>query len=155
MIMIKLNINNKVYDLEIEGNETLLELLRDNLGLTGTKESCNEGECGACAIIIDGKSALSCCLLAADLEGREIETIENLSDGDNLHPIQESFLEMGAVQCGFCMPGMIMATKALLHENPKPSFDEIKKGLDGNLCRCAGYSKIFEAVEDAARKLSR
>ncbi len=149
--MITLTINQKPYPLDLKGHETLLEVLRERLGLTGTKRACDDAECGACTVIVDGKSVLSCIVLAADCEGKAITTIEGLADGDNLHPVQQSFLDHGAVQCGFCMPGMIISSKALLDKNPEPSQEEIERALDGNLCRCAGYLKIFDAVRHAGR----
>ena len=149
--MTTLKINNKKYDLDLKGNETLLEVLRDHLGLTGTKTACDDSECGACTVIINGKAVLSCSILACNTEGDDITTIEGLANGEELHPVQKSFVDTGAVQCGFCTPGMIMSSKALLDKNKDPSQDEIKKALDGNLCRCAGYLKIFEAVEQAAK----
>ena len=151
--MTTLTINNKKYDLDLKGNETLLEVLRDHLGLTGTKTACDDSECGACTVIINGRSALSCITLARDVEGDEITTIEGLADGEKLHPIQKSFVDTGAVQCGFCTPGMIMSSKALLDKNMDPSQEEIERGLDGNLCRCAGYLKIFDAVKAAGKKM--
>jgi len=151
--MTTLIINQKKHAFELEGNETLLEILRDRLSLTGTKTACDEAECGACTVIINGKSALACITLAADLDGAEILTIEGLAAGEKLHPIQKAFLEKGAVQCGFCIPGMVMASKALLDKNPDPSEEEIKAGLDGNLCRCSGYLKIIEAVRHASKLL--
>ncbi|MDP8266752.1 MAG: (2Fe-2S)-binding protein [Candidatus Aceula meridiana] len=151
--MTKLKINNRIYDLALKGHETLLEVLRDILGLTGTKTACDEAECGACTVLINGKAILSCITLAMDVENDDITTIEGISSGDDLHPIQQAFLDKGAVQCGFCAPGFILSTKALLDENPRPDLDEIKKSLDGHLCRCGGYLKIFDAIEDAAKKL--
>jgi len=151
--MTTFTINKKKYNLELKGHETLLEVLRDQLGLTGTKTACQEAECGACTILVDGKAVLSCITLACDVDGCDILTIEGLSDGDDLHPIQKAFLEMGAVQCGYCIPGMIMASKALLDQSSDPNREEIKQALDGNLCRCAGYIKIFDAVEHAAKLL--
>ncbi|HOW36347.1 MAG TPA: (2Fe-2S)-binding protein [Candidatus Omnitrophota bacterium] len=149
-----LNINKKQYTVDIQGHETLAEVLRDTCGLTGTKMSCNEAECGACTVIINKKAVLSCITLAADVEGEEITTIEGLSDGDNLHPVQQAFLDHGAVQCGFCSPGMILASKALLDQNPKPDQNDIAYALDGNICRCGGYLKIFDAVRAAAEEKS-
>ncbi len=144
-----LNINNKDYSLQLKGNETLLEILREHLGLTGTKTACEESECGTCAVNINGKSILSCITLAAGLVGEKITTIEGIADDDKLHPLQQAFLDCGAVQCGFCIPGMIMSAKALLDKNPEPTREDIDYALDGNLCRCAGYLKIIEAVEQA------
>ncbi|MBF0521726.1 MAG: (2Fe-2S)-binding protein [Candidatus Omnitrophica bacterium] len=146
-------VNNKKYELNLKGHETLLEVLRDHLGFTGTKSACQEAECGACTVLVDGKSVLSCITLAATLDSQNITTIEGLSQGDNLHPLQEAFLEKGAVQCGFCTPGMILAAQSLLNKNLAPTEEEIKKALDGNLCRCAGYVEIVEAVKSAGQKL--
>ena len=142
-------INGKKYGVNLKGHETLLEVLRDNLGFTGTKTACEESECGTCTVNINGKAILSCITLAADIEGQNITTIEGLVQEEKLHPIQQAFLDKGAVQCGFCIPGMIMSAKALLDENPKPTREEIDYALDGNLCRCAGYLKIIEAIEEA------
>jgi len=151
--MTKLKINKKIYELDLKGHETLLEVLRDILGLTGTKTACDEAECGSCTVLINGKAILSCITLAMDTQGDDITTIEGLSEGDDLHPIQQAFLDKGAVQCGFCAPGFVLSAKALLDENPTPNRDEIKKSLDGHLCRCGGYLKIFDAIEDAAKKM--
>jgi len=149
--MITLNINNKNYELDLKGNETLLEVLRDHLGFTGTKTACEEAECGTCTVTVNGKAILSCIALAATLEGDTITTIEGLADGETLHPVQQAFLDEGAVQCGFCIPGMIMSSKALLDKNSDPTQEEIEYALDGNLCRCAGYPKIFDAVRKAGQ----
>lgn len=151
--MITLNINHKKYDVELKGNETLLEVLRNNLGLTGTKTACEESECGTCTVNVNGKAVLSCIALAADLEGTDILTIEGLAQEDKLHPLQQAFLDKGAVQCGFCIPGIIMSAKALLDVNPEPTREDIDYALDGNLCRCAGYLKIIEAIEEAGHKM--
>ena len=151
--MTALTVNNKTYELDLKGHETLLEVLRDMLGLTGTKTACDDSECGACTVIINGKAVLSCTILACDVTGDEITTIEGLADGEELHPIQKSFIDTGAVQCGFCTPGMIMSSKALLDKNTDPSQEEIERALDGNLCRCAGYLKIFDAVRQAGREM--
>lgn len=147
--MAELKINGKIYEVELNGHETLLEVLRDALGLTGTKTACEESECGTCTVLLEGKAVLACSTLAADIVGQEIVSIEGLADGKELHPVQQAFLEEGAVQCGFCIPGMIMASKALLDQNPDPTDIEIKYALDGNLCRCAGYLKIEDAVRKA------
>lgn len=144
-----LRINNRNYHLELKGHETLLEVLRDKLGLTGTKTACEESECGTCTVNVNGKAVLSCISLAQTFEGDEITTIEGLAKGDELHPLQQAFLDKGAVQCGFCIPGIIMSAKALLEKNPRPTREEIDYALDGNLCRCAGYLKIIEAIEAA------
>ena len=154
MSKVILDINNKKYHLELKGHETLLEVLRENLGLTGTKTACEESECGTCTVQINGKAILSCITLAACLEGETITTIEGLADGDNLHPLQQTFIDEGAVQCGFCIPGLIMSSKALLEKNPDPTREEIDYALDGNLCRCAGYLKIIEAVKKAGEIMS-
>ncbi|HEX9798802.1 MAG TPA: (2Fe-2S)-binding protein [Thermoanaerobaculia bacterium] len=134
-------------------HHTLLEVLREELGLTGTKHGCELGECGTCTVLVDGRPVLSCLVLAAEMEGREIETVEGLQEGNRLHPLQETFADLGAAQCGYCTPGILMAAKALVAGNPRPSRDEIRAALAGNLCRCTGYIKILEAVEGAAAKL--
>ena len=130
--------------------ETLLDVLRDHLGLTGSKEGCSTGDCGACSVILDGRLVCSCLVLGAEAEGRCIETVEGMAIGDKLHPLQEKFLEYGALQCGFCTPGFLMAAKNLLARKPDPTEEEIRFGLAGNLCRCTGYDKIVRAVRDAA-----
>ena len=150
-----LNINNKDYHLDLKGNETLLEVLRDKLSLTGTKTACEESECGTCTVTINGQSILSCIALASNYEGDKITTIEGLADGDTLHPLQQAFLDCGAVQCGFCIPGMIMSAKSLLERNPEPTREDIDYALDGNLCRCAGYLKIMEAIERAGEEMKK
>jgi len=153
MSKIKFEINNKTHELEVRDSELLIETLRDRLGLLGTKYSCLEGDCGVCTVIVDGKNILSCLMLAADADGRKITTIEGLARDGQLHPLQQSFIVKGAIQCGFCTPGMILASKALLDKNDHPSDEEIARGLDGNLCRCTGYIKIVDAVRDAAEKI--
>lgn len=155
MTKIQLNINHKNYDLDLKGHETLLEVLRNQLGLTGTKTACEESECGTCTVQINGKAVLACITLASDLQDDQILTIEGLADGDTLHPVQQSFLDYGAVQCGFCIPGMIMSAKSLLEKNSKPTQEEIEYALDGNICRCAGYPKIFDAVRKAGEAMQR
>jgi len=150
-----LNINNKKYELDLKGNETLLEVLRNHLGLTGTKSGCTDAECGCCTVEVDGKAILSCIALASNYEGRSITTIEGVADGEDLHPLQEAFIDKGAVQCGFCTPGMIISSKALIEKNPTPTREDIDYALDGNLCRCAGYLKIVEAIEQAAEDLRK
>ncbi len=137
----------------IEPRMTLLELLRDELGLTGTKYSCGAGECGACTVLVEGKPVLSCLTLAIRVREKNILTIEGLAKGTDLHPIQKAFIEHGAIQCGFCTPGMILTAKALLDENPNPTKEEVKEYLAGNLCRCTGYVKIIEAVLAAAKAI--
>ncbi len=147
--MNKLLINKKEYLLNLQGHETLLEVLRDQLSLTGTKTACEESECGACTVIINGKAVLACITLAVNVEGDQITTIEGLADGEKLHPVQQAYVDYGAVQCGFCIPGMIMSSTALLEKHSNPSQKDIKQALDGNICRCAGYPKIFDAVSKA------
>ncbi len=143
---ITLTVNGKEQELEIEPNRLLLHVLREEIGLTGTKEGCSIGVCGACSVIVDGRLVSSCLTLATGCEGRDIETIEGLAKDGNLHPLQQAFIEYGGFQCGICTPGQIMAAKALLDENPKPTADEVKEWMSGNLCRCTGYYKILESV---------
>ena len=143
-------INGRKYETYIEPNRTLLEVVRDELRLTGAKEGCGTGDCGACSMIVDGKLVTSCLMLAPQADGAEITTIEGLSTNGALHPVQKAFIEKGAVQCGFCIPGMILAGKMLLDSNPKPSEAEIRHAIAGNLCRCTGYTKIVEAIAAAA-----
>jgi len=152
---IEFQCNGKKVAVEADPGERALDLLRDRLGLTGVKEGCGKGECGACTILLNGKPVNSCILTAAKLNGTEIETIEGVSRGDKLHPLQESFLEEGAVQCGFCTPGMILSAKSLLSNQPKPSVREIEEALSGNICRCTGYGKIVTAVQKAAEKMQK
>jgi carbon-monoxide dehydrogenase small subunit len=148
---LELKVNGEDYSLTVEPHRTLLEVIRNDLGLTGTKLGCGGGECGACTVILDGRAVKSCLMLALDARGKEIWTIEGLSRVGDLHPLQRAFVERGAIQCGFCTPGMIMASKALLDENPHPSEQEIKDALAGNLCRCTGYVKILEAVSSVGK----
>jgi len=143
-------INGRKYDAYIEPNRTLLEVVRDELRLTGAKEGCGTGDCGACSMIVSGKLVTSCLMLAPQASGDEITTIEGLADGATLHPVQKAFIDKGAVQCGFCIPGMILAGKNLLDHNPKPTEPEIREAIAGNLCRCTGYTKIVEAIASAA-----
>ena len=150
MKQVRLTVNGTLYELSVKPWETLIDVLRDHLGLTGTKEGCGLGECGACTVIMDGKAVNSCMVLAAEVEGKQITTIEGLANGDKLHPIQVAFIEHGGLQCGFCTPGMIMSAKVLLDENPNPTEEEIRRGIAGNLCRCTGYSKIIESIASAA-----
>ena len=150
---ITLMVNGLERELLVEPNRTLTQVLRDDLRLTGTKHGCGIGDCGCCTVLMDGEAVNSCLVLALEAVGREIITIEGLAEGNKLHPIQNSFIELGAIQCGFCSPGMILSSKALLDENPSPTEEEIRLGLSGNLCRCTGYQKIVEAVEDAAQKM--
>lgn len=151
MLKVKFDINNKIHDLEIEDSATLLEVLRDKLFLTGTKQNCLEAECGVCTVLVDGRAVNSCILLAAQCEGRKITTIEGMAAGGKLHSIQEAFVSCDAVQCGYCIPGMVMTAAGLLNELPNPSVEEIREGLCGTLCRCTGYNKIVEAVQAAAQ----
>ncbi|MCR2045280.1 (2Fe-2S)-binding protein [Anaerosalibacter massiliensis] len=144
---IKLNVNGKDYTLNVDENIKLLGLLRDELGLTGAKEGCGEGECGACTVIMDGETVNSCLVMAFQADGSNILTIEGLEQNGELHPIQQAFIDVGAVQCGYCTPGMIMSVKALLDKNTNPTREEIREGISGNLCRCTGYNKIVDAVE--------
>lgn len=152
MKQINLTVNGKTYELRVKPWGTLLDVLRDDLGLTGTKEGCGLGECGACTVMMDGETVNSCLVLAPEADGKEIITIEGLAQGDKLHPIQEAFVEYGGLQCGFCTPGMAISAKALLDENPKPTDEEIRRGIAGNFCRCTGYTKIFESIKAAAQK---
>jgi carbon-monoxide dehydrogenase small subunit len=149
-----LTVNNITYTVAVEPNLTLTDILRDKLGLTGTKKSCNEGECGACTVLMDGKSVASCLVLAMDAQNRNITTIEGLADGEKLHPLQESFVKHGGIQCGYCTPGMIMSAKALLDENPNPTSLEVRKGISGNLCRCTGYQQIADSILAAAKTMN-
>ena len=143
-------VNGKPYEVIIEPHMLLVDVLREKIGLMGTKYACGTGDCGACTVLIDGKPVFSCLTLAVTVKEKSILTIEGLAEGTNLHPIQQAFVDNGAVQCGFCTPGMILSAKALLDENPKPTRDEIKSALAGNLCRCTGYVKIVDAVSAAA-----
>jgi aerobic carbon-monoxide dehydrogenase small subunit len=149
-IAVSTTVNGDEVEFLCQAEETLLEVLRDRLGLTGTKEGCGTGDCGACSIIVDGRLVCSCLVLGAEAEGRSIETIEGMAKGDKLHPLQEKFLEHAALQCGICTPGFLMAARDLLSRNPNPTEEEIRFGLAGNLCRCTGYDKIVRAVQDAA-----
>lgn len=147
---ISFTVNGRAVERDVREDERLLDLIRDDLQLTGTKEGCGEGECGACTVLIDGKAIASCLVLAPQVDGKEILTVEGLAPGEELHPIQRAFVGKGAVQCGFCTPGFIMSTYALLSTNPDPSDEEIMAALEGNLCRCTGYAKILDAVRYAA-----
>ena len=146
-------INGEPEEFLCEPEETMLDVLRDRLSLTGSKEGCGSGDCGACSITLDGSLICSCLMLAAESEGKKIETIEGMSDGETLHPLQQKFLEEAALQCGICTPGMLVAAKALLDENPDPTETEVRFWLAGNLCRCTGYDKIVRAVLDTAQEI--
>jgi len=150
--LITLNVNGKSYEVAIESRQSLLQVLREELHLTGSKEGCSEGECGSCTVILDGKTVDSCLIFGLEAEGCQITTIEGLSSNGLLHPVQQAFIEHGGAQCGFCTPGMILAAKALLEQTPNPSEEEIRWGLSGNLCRCTGYVKIVAAVQAAAQQ---
>ncbi|MCW3990008.1 MAG: (2Fe-2S)-binding protein [Candidatus Bathyarchaeota archaeon] len=150
---IEITINGRKRRFDVEPNKLLLNLVRDDLHLTGTKYGCGIGECGACTVHLDGEAVLSCMVLAVDADGRTVDTIEGVADVNNLDPVQEAYIEEGAIQCGFCTPGFVMTTKALLAENPDPSEAEIREYLKGNYCRCTGYVNIVRAVQSAARKL--
>ena len=152
---IQLTVNGEPYEVFVKPSETLLQVIRDKLGLTGAKEACSLGDCGFCTVILDGKSVNSCLVLAMEAKGREVLTIEGLRKGNELHPIQKAFIEHGATQCGFCTPGMILAAKALLDENPTPTEEDVREAIAGNLCRCTGYVKIIEAIMAVARENRR
>jgi aerobic-type carbon monoxide dehydrogenase small subunit (CoxS/CutS family) len=154
-LKIAFRLNGKIQEIDVPADRRVVDILREDLLLTGTKESCGTGDCGACTILVDGETHLSCLMLAAQLEGRDIITIEGLSKDDSLHPVQSAFIEHGAVQCGFCSPGMILASIDLLNRNPNPAREEIRDALAGNLCRCTGYQKIVDSVEVAAAVLQR
>lgn len=145
--LISLTINDQVHEIAVAPNQTLADMLRYDLQLTGTKKGCDTGDCGACTVILNGDAVNSCLVLAIQTDGSVVETVEGLSTDQGLHPIQEAFVEKGAIQCGYCTPGMVMSTKNLLDKNPNPTEDEIREGISGNLCRCTGYQKIFEAIE--------
>jgi carbon-monoxide dehydrogenase small subunit len=153
--LMRFNVNGVIYEEEIDHRRTLLEVLRENLGLLGTHKGCDEGQCGACTVLIDGKAVNSCLVLAISVQGKKIITIEGLAQGGKLHPVQEAFVESGAIQCGFCSPGMIMVTKAFLDEHPNPTEEEAKRAISGNLCRCTGYFQIIDAVMKAAEKMRK
>jgi carbon-monoxide dehydrogenase small subunit len=150
---IRLLVNEQEYELLVGPNKTLLDVLRDDLGLTGTKRGCDSGECGACTVLLDGIPVLSCITLACEVEGKRIQTIEGMAKDGELHPVQKAFVEYGAIQCGFCTPGMVLSAVALLKRNKTPNTAEIKKAISGNLCRCTGYIKIIEAIQKAASSL--
>jgi aerobic carbon-monoxide dehydrogenase small subunit len=153
-ILLNTTVNGRSVELEIESRELLIDLLRDRLELTGTKRSCDSQVCGACTVLLDGQPFSSCCTLAYEADGKTVQTIEGLTQDGRLDPIQAAFVEKAAIQCGFCTPGFVLTTKAMLAENPRPTRDEIKSYLGGNLCRCTGYWNILDAAEDAARRLA-
>jgi len=151
-VEITLTVNGDPYSVHVEPNRTLLDVLRDDLNLTGTNRGCNQGDCGACTVHVDGKAMNACLVLAVDADGAEITTIEGLATGGRLHPIQQAFVDEGAVQCGYCTPGMIMTAAALLDSHPCPTEEQIREGIEGNLCRCTGYESIVRAIRAAGRK---
>jgi len=150
--ILNLNVNGEEFEVLTEVHRTLLEVLRENLGLTGTKRGCDLGTCGACTVLIEGKPYLSCLTLAVDVQGKKIVTIEGLAQDGEPHPLQKAFAQKGAIQCGFCTPGMILTAKAFLNENPNPSEEEVKQAISGNICRCTGYVKIVEAILSVREK---
>jgi len=152
---IKIRVNRFEYTLSVSPNRMLLNLLREDLGLTGTKKGCGEGECGACTIVMNGKAVLACLIPALKADGAEILTVEGLAEKDKLHPLQQAFWEVGAVQCGYCTPGMLLSAKVLLDENPEPLIEEVKEAISGNLCRCTGYIKIIRAIRLASDKMRK
>ncbi len=154
-VVLTLRINDELAEVAFAPHKTLLEVLREDLALTGTKHGCELGECGACAVLVDGKPVLSCLLLAQECEGANVLTVEGMASDDRLHPLQEAFADLGAAQCGYCTPGFLVTAKALLDRNPSASRNEIREALSGNLCRCTGYIQIYEAVEEAAKKMGR
>jgi len=151
--LVRLTVNGEPAEAYFAPYKTLLEVLREDLGLTGTKHGCELGECGACAVLVDGQPQLSCLVLALECEGRSVQTVEGLADGPALHPLQAAFADLGAAQCGYCTPGILMTAKALLAREKHPSRERIKEAISGNLCRCTGYQQIFEAIEEAARRM--
>jgi carbon-monoxide dehydrogenase small subunit len=152
--LLALRVNGEPTEVAFAPYKTLLEVLREDLALTGTKHGCELGECGACAVLLDGAPALSCLILGVECEGRDVATVEGLAAGGRLHPLQEAFADLGAAQCGYCTPGILMTAKALLDRTPRPTRDDIREALAGNLCRCTGYQQIFEAVEAAALRMT-
>ncbi|MFB0507859.1 MAG: (2Fe-2S)-binding protein [Thermodesulfobacteriota bacterium] len=150
---IELKVNGETYEVPVKPNETLLDVIRYKLELTGTKKGCDTGQCGSCTVLLDGKPVNSCLILAIEARGKEILTIEGLAENGHLHPLQEAFIQEGAVQCGYCTPGMLLSAKALLDENPSPTEEEVKEAIAGNLCRCTGYVKIVTAILAGAEKM--
>ena len=153
-VHLTLTLNGEAVEASFAPYKTLLEVLREDLQLTGTKHGCELGECGACAVLVDGEPQLSCLVLGVECQGRAIETVEGLAHGAELHPLQAAFADLGAAQCGYCTPGILMTAKALLEKEPQPTRERIKEAISGNLCRCTGYQQIFEAIEEAARRMS-
>ncbi len=151
-IRITVTVNGEPFREDVPATRSLLDFLRDDLGLTGAKEGCSEGECGACSVILDGRIVDACLIFAAEADGRRVETVEGLGNGDDLHPLQRAFAATGAAQCGYCTPGMLMACKSLLDRNPSPAREEVVHGISGNLCRCTGYGTIVSAVMEAAKE---
>jgi len=152
-MQLELTVNGKHLEKEVDGDTRLIDFLREDLEFTGVKEGCGVGECGACTVLVDGKSMLSCLTRVAQVNGKEVVTVEGLADGDDLHPVQQAFVETGGVQCGFCTPGFIMVAVELLEENPDPTREEIREWIEGNICRCTGYVKIVDAIELAAQRM--
>jgi aerobic-type carbon monoxide dehydrogenase small subunit (CoxS/CutS family) len=152
-VQLNLSVNGETVEASFAPYKTLLEVLREDLALTGTKHGCELGECGACAVLVDGEPQLSCLVLAVECAGRRIDTVEGLAQGAELHPLQAAFADLGAAQCGYCTPGILMTAKALLEREPSPSRERIREAISGNLCRCTGYQQIYEAIEEAAKRL--
>ena len=152
-VHVSTTVNGEAVEFLADTRDSLLDSLRDSLGLTGTKEGCGTGDCGACSVVVDGTLVCSCLMLGVEAQGKQIETIEGMANGDALHPLQRKFIEHAALQCGFCTPGILVASKALLEKNPDPSEEEVRYWLAGNLCRCTGYDKIIRAVMDAAKEM--
>ena len=153
-VQVGLTVNGEATEVAFAPYKTLLEVLREDLGLTGTKHGCELGECGACAVLVDGEPKLSCLVLAVECAGKSVETVEGLASGAELHPLQAAFADLGAAQCGYCTPGILMTAKALLEKEPRPLRERIKEAISGNLCRCTGYQQIFEAIEEAATRMT-
>jgi carbon-monoxide dehydrogenase small subunit len=152
-VHLRLQVNGETQEVSFAPYKTLLEVLREDMNLTGTKHGCELGECGACAVLVDGVPVLSCLALALECEGREIETVEGLASGSKLHPLQAAFADLGGAQCGYCTPGILLTAKALLEKDPNPSREKIKEAISGNLCRCTGYQQIYESIEEGARRM--